>query len=153
MKFTEKVKGLDPQVAANALVGFYMQSFAAVEMSLIDCIQNSLRLTNTQRYIVESNLSFRSKINIMKTLNSFRPVTTHDKDETLKLIERAAGHSKDRNMVAHSLFGEEQSKKGKPLVFFLRTSAKDLAHEIEVTEEMINESVIEAILKAPRDQG
>jgi len=123
MKPSERVIGLNPDIAASALVGSYMLGFAAMESAINSCIEEAFGLSGADIFVLSSNLNFRGKINILKTINNERQASDNAKRRVSSILERAAKHSTSRNVIAHSLFGPEQEKSGRQTVSFLRTSA------------------------------
>jgi hypothetical protein len=123
LAMSERYGDLEPSIAANALVGAFMQAFAAVELSVNYCIEEALELSFEQTTIVCANLTFRSKLHILNSINERRICEELEKSSASKLLDSVASLSTERNMVAHSPFLHKKTKAGKTAVEFLRNQA------------------------------
>lgn len=112
---------LDPKdktTQAHALVGRFLFYFAFLESTINNCVGKVLRLEGAQTYIIARNTQFRDKINILKAaatlaLPKGTPLTA--------LLDEAATISRDRNIVAHEVFGVSEDETG---VEFLAVRAR-----------------------------
>jgi hypothetical protein len=107
------------------LVGQYFSAWARMESKIDEAIRVGLGLTALQGVIVCVNVGFTSKCHILQTLIGLGTVKKKGKrDENEKLFERLKNLSADRNMVAHTQFFPEKTKKGEFGVLFTVIKAK-----------------------------
>ncbi|UFI03453.1 hypothetical protein [Roseibium aggregatum] len=116
---------LPPEIRAMALAGHYLQSFALMEAAMNTAIGKALKLSSVQSVVVCKNISFRDKIHILRTLVDISPIATTEKKQHDTFLNKVAGYSADRNMVAHDLFGPDESQTG---IEFFVTKAKGKLH-------------------------
>ena len=113
-------KDLDPETRAYALVGQFLQARSAMELSLQDAIGAALQIELVKLQIICSNLGFRDKINILRTLvdvSSF----SEDKAQAYSKLGKLSEYAGKRNMIAHAPFHADSTKAG---VEFLTVKAR-----------------------------
>ncbi|MEX0964748.1 MAG: hypothetical protein WDZ52_11980 [Pseudohongiellaceae bacterium] len=109
---------VDPREPGFARIGRFLQNWALVEGTLRQAIGKALGLSRVQTVFVGVNLSFRDKINTLKTAIDVSHIYPEaDKDRFKKLLDTISGHSPVRNMVAHDMF--EVSEDGSKVSFFV----------------------------------
>jgi hypothetical protein len=107
-----------PPNIGYALVGRFLQNWSFVEAGLRDAITKALGLSRLQGIWVCANISFRDKINILKTAIDVMPGhSATAKADMKKLLDNIAGHSPVRNMIAHDMFFP--SADGRTVDFFV----------------------------------
>lgn len=100
---------------ACLLVGRFMYHFALLEGAVNRGIEKLLGLKSLEGTIATSNMQFRSKIHILKSVVHLKS----GKAESLKDLESIADFSTTRNVIAHTVFGPENGS-----VRFLTAKAK-----------------------------
>lgn len=103
---------LPPIIRSYALVGHYLNSFAIMEASLNEVIACAIGLSQVQKAVLCKNISLRDKTKIARTMLSLALLSDKDKKLYDKAIVSIAGHSTDRNMVAHDLFDVDETGDG-----------------------------------------
>ena len=103
---------LDPDTRCYALVGQFLQAWSAMELSLRDAIGAALRIEVAKLQIICSNLRFRDKTNILRTLIDISSQPDDQKDQAKKELKKLEDHSGIRNMIAHDPFGPDPTKTG-----------------------------------------
>lgn len=138
----ETFRILPPELRAMALAGHYLQSFAIMETAINHAIGKGLNLTSLQETIVCKNVSFRDKTYILRTLISMAPIGPKSSKNYQSLMDAVTSFSTDRNMVAHDLFGPDESGEG--IEFFVSKAKKELKFpktvwSVDQTEEKSEE--------------
>src|ERR1700688_3033788 len=105
-------KDLDPNIRCYALVGQFLQAWSAMELSLRDAIGAALNIEAIKLQIICSNLGFRDKINILRTLIDVSTWPEDDKVRAKSKLRKVSNHSGKRNMIAHAPFGPDATKTG-----------------------------------------
>lgn len=100
---------------ACLLVGRFMYHFALLEGAVNSGIKKLLGLKDLEGTIATSNMQFRSKIHILKSVVHLKG----GKSEALKDLDAIADFSATRNVIAHNIFGPENGG-----VRFLTAKAK-----------------------------
>jgi hypothetical protein len=108
---------LGPEIRAMALAGHYLQSFALMENAMNRAIGKAIGLDSTQETILCKNISFRDKVHILRTFVAIAPLGDGTRKSYDTTLVKAANCSADRNMVAHELFGPDES--GKAIEFLV----------------------------------
>jgi hypothetical protein len=114
----DKLDPKDKTTQAYVLVGRFLSYFALLESTINNCVGKVLRLDGLQTYIVTRNTQFRDKINILKAAAT---LALPQGSALVGLLDEAASISKDRNIVAHEVFGVSEDERG---VEFLAVRAR-----------------------------
>ncbi len=114
-------RSLDPHTRSLALVGSYLQAWAIMELHLDGAIAKGLALTGIQQYVLRSEMSFQSKINVMRSLVHSSFLVEKTKDYFDKALNHMAGHANNRNIIAHYAFASSQTNDG---VLFVVSKSK-----------------------------
>ena len=114
-------KDLDPETRAYALVGQFLQAWSAMELALRDAIGAGLDIEAVKLQIISSNLSFRDKVNILRTLVDVFFLSEDEKAQAKSKLQKLSEDSAKRNMIAHALFRADATKTG---VEFLTVKAR-----------------------------
>lgn len=100
---------------ACLMVGRFMYHFALLEGAVNTGVGKLLGLKNLEETIATSNMQFRAKIHILKTVVDLKGGSP----EWLKDLEAIADFSAIRNTIAHNIFGPDEGG-----VKFLAVKAK-----------------------------
>jgi hypothetical protein len=115
------INSLDAETRCLALVGKFLQKWAAMEGAMHLAMQRALELDAFQAAILASNIRLWDKINILRTLVSRLPFDA-DKIKRFDHVLVAIGEaSHKRNMIAHNAFAPSPEGEG---VSFSVTKAK-----------------------------
>jgi hypothetical protein len=113
---------LDPDTRCWALIGQFLQRWAALESAMHLCIQTTFKLSPTATQIICANMKVQDKLNVLRTVVSLVPFpleqTRAKNVSMLRRVGRVAGR---RNMIAHTPFRPYQKGAG---VEFLHIEAK-----------------------------
>lgn len=123
-------------------VGLFLQQWAVVEAQLNKIVGRLLGLTSLQTFIVTSNMTFREKINIIRTsIRTLPNLDEEDQEKFDKIILKIGNTYYDRNTAAHELFWWDEktnsvefnsikAKGGKKPIFpSVKWSEKDFAEK------------------------
>lgn len=104
---------MPPDFVATAFVGGFLQRWAYMESDMRDCIEKGLKLGKLEAVMLCSNMSLRDKINLLKTLVSFRlRFDEKERDDFIGVLDGIAGITWMRNMMAHDIFGATEDRQG-----------------------------------------
>jgi len=109
---------LPHRLRAPALVGTFMQYWAAMEMGVDAAIAKGLGLTGNQSYLLAPNISFIPKTHILKAVIHLAgvqwdsPFFETQKAHFNSLVNEIAGASGVRNTFAHYIFAESEKSDG-----------------------------------------
>lgn len=100
------VSDLPPaQLRCFALVGQFLQGWGTMEIALNGAIGAGLKIEEVQTAIVCANITFRDKIDIVRTLVDVSTFSDRDKASAKSKLRKLGNHARRRNMVAHTAFG------------------------------------------------
>lgn len=104
--FGTAFESLSPHLRTVALVGQFLQQWAAIELGMQNVIGEALEIKSISLSILSANIRFRDKANILRTLIDVSDhVFDADKKEHFKkVIRELAEYSATRNMIAHDPF-------------------------------------------------
>lgn len=119
--FTSFLVGLDPRTRACALVGRFLQLWAAMEATMNSAIGQSLGITPDRIDILAANVPLAQKVYILRCAAQMQRDTTERKD-FVEMLGKILGQSEIRNMMAHSIFTQSDDGTG---VWFGRFTAKE----------------------------
>jgi hypothetical protein len=115
------LRDLDPQIRCYVLVGKFLQAWSAMEIALHNTIGAALAIEYTKTQILCSNITFRDKTNILRTLVDVSSFTDAEKIGAKSKLRKLSNHATRRNMVAHNAFLPDSQGDG---VEFMTTKAK-----------------------------
>ena len=76
-------RSMNRRTRTVALVGYYLQRWARMEIEIDSAISTALRLNGTQKYIIIPNIAFHHKIQLLGALINQSLLSKHGKLYTL----------------------------------------------------------------------
>jgi hypothetical protein len=122
MSIADQLAATPPQIRCFALVGQFLNQWAALEATINNAIQTAFQITSIQEVVITRNMQFRDKINVLRTVCDLcvpEPDCAHYKNR-LVAISKYSAH---RNMVAHDAFHVDDAD-GADGVMFVSAKAK-----------------------------
>jgi hypothetical protein len=95
---------LDQETISLALVGRFLKRVCDLEERLNEAIAGILNIDDTKRFILCANISFRNKINILRSFVRNSSLTDHDKEQFDIELVKIGNLYERRNTLAHQYF-------------------------------------------------
>jgi len=102
----------DPETGSVALVGRFLQEWAAMELALHNALGVALSIETIKLQILCSNLRFRDKTIILRTLVDISSFADAEKKSTKSKLKKLRDHATSRNMIAHAPFSADRAATG-----------------------------------------
>jgi hypothetical protein len=138
----DQLAATPPQIRYLALVGLFLEHWAALESTMNHAIERGFGLTMTQSAILLPDIPVSKKIQILKTLAHDSLGEAESKHYTC-VLNRIRGYSELRNIVAHHCFHPDDKSDGVMFVVVKATSRLEfpvyrwsIADDIKHTEAM-----------------